>query len=58
MLLRATHRPIPAVGRDAILGLDLAVLVQQIAKRLVRAIDVPPAEVMKFIVSAGVADWD
>jgi uncharacterized membrane protein len=24
----------------------------------VRTIDVPPAEVMKFIVSAGVADWD
>ena len=24
----------------------------------VRIIDVPPAEVMKFIVSAGVADWD
>jgi uncharacterized membrane protein len=25
---------------------------------LVREIDIPPAEVMKFIVSAGVADWD
>jgi uncharacterized membrane protein len=24
----------------------------------VKRIDVPPAEVMKFIVSAGVADWD
>lgn len=25
---------------------------------LVRKIDIPPAEVMKFIVSAGVAAWD
>ena len=25
---------------------------------LVRPLDIPPAEVMKFIVSAGVADWD
>lgn len=29
-----------------------------IPRDLVRPIDVPPAEVMKFIVSAGVADWD
>lgn len=29
-----------------------------IPRELVRSIDVPPAEVMKFIVSAGVADWD
>ena len=29
-----------------------------IPRELVRPIDVPPAEVMKFIVSAGVADWD
>jgi uncharacterized membrane protein len=29
-----------------------------VPRELVRAIDVPPAEVMKFIVSAGVADWD
>jgi uncharacterized membrane protein len=29
-----------------------------VPRELVKAIDVPPAEVMKFIVSAGVADWD
>jgi uncharacterized membrane protein len=29
-----------------------------IPKEMVRPIEVPPAEVMKFIVSAGVADWD
>ena len=29
-----------------------------IPRKLVRPIEVPPAEVMKFIVSAGVADWD
>ncbi len=29
-----------------------------IPRELVRPIDVPPAEVMKFILSAGVADWD
>lgn len=29
-----------------------------IPRELVRIIDVPPAEVMKFILSAGVADWD
>ena len=29
-----------------------------IPRELIRPIDVPPAEVMKFIVSAGVADWD
>lgn len=29
-----------------------------VPKELVRPIDIPPAEVMKFIVSAGVADWE
>jgi uncharacterized membrane protein len=29
-----------------------------IPAELVRPIEVPPADVMKFIVSAGVADWD
>lgn len=29
-----------------------------VPRELVREIDVPPAEVMKFIISAGVADWD
>ena len=29
-----------------------------VPRELVRPIDVPPADVMKFIVSAGVADWD
>ena len=29
-----------------------------VPSELVREIDVPPADVMKFIVSAGVADWD
>jgi uncharacterized membrane protein len=29
-----------------------------VPKELVRPIDINPAEVMKFIVSAGVADWD
>ena len=29
-----------------------------VPKDLIRPIDIPPAEVMKFIVSAGVADWD
>ena len=29
-----------------------------IPRELVRTVDIPPAEVMKFIVSAGVADWD
>jgi len=29
-----------------------------VPRKLVREIDVPPAEAMKFIVSAGVADWD
>ena len=29
-----------------------------VPKELIRPIEVPPAEVMKFIVSAGVADWD
>lgn len=29
-----------------------------VPRELIRPVDVPPAEVMKFIVSAGVADWD
>lgn len=29
-----------------------------VPREFVRPIDIPPAEVMKFIVSAGVADWD
>ena len=29
-----------------------------VPRKLVTKIDVPPAEAMKFIVSAGVADWD
>jgi uncharacterized membrane protein len=29
-----------------------------VPREQIRIIDVPPAEVMKFIVSAGVADWD
>jgi uncharacterized membrane protein len=29
-----------------------------VPRNLVVEIDIPPAEVMKFIVSAGVADWD
>jgi len=29
-----------------------------IPRELIRPVDIPPAEVMKFIVSAGVADWD
>ena len=29
-----------------------------VPSKLVQVIDVPPTEVMKFIVSAGVADWD
>ncbi len=29
-----------------------------VPRELVKTIDVPPTEVMKFIVSAGVADWD
>ncbi len=29
-----------------------------VPKEQVRPIDIPPAEVMKFIVSAGVAGWD
>ncbi len=29
-----------------------------VPRELVREIDIPPADVMKYIVSAGVADWD
>lgn len=29
-----------------------------IPRELIRPVEIPPAEVMKFIVSAGVADWD
>ena len=29
-----------------------------VPKELIRPVEIPPAEVMKFIVSAGVADWD
>ena len=29
-----------------------------VPRELIRPVEIPPAEVMKFIVSAGVADWD
>lgn len=29
-----------------------------VPRELVRSVDIPPAEFMKFIISAGVADWD